>query len=104
MRFSEWWDKVVFMVLGVLLTGTLSWSAYLSSAVSANAKDILARPNRDEVGRLIETNAPYMRDRALILSAVDDSKQNSRALREAIQANTQAVIELRAVIDAIKDR
>ena len=95
MRFDEWWNKVIFAVIGVVLTGGVAWAAWSTMA-------IVDRPSRDEVRRLIDTNAPYIKDRSLIMSAVEESKENSKALREAIQSNTQAVIELRAVIESLK--
>lgn len=64
---------------------------------------INARPTRGETIQLIKTNAPYNTDKSMILEAVKDSKQNSAALRDAIQANTQAIIELKVVLEHIKN-
>lgn len=92
MRVEEWNSKILASFAGIVLAGALAFIGWVTIAVNE-------RPDRTEVLGLIETAAPYMRDRNMILSTLEDSKETNSRLTEAIDNNTKVIIRLQAVLE-----
>jgi len=67
---------------------TIVFSTLLSAAIGFNAWAVAAlyeRPTKDDVTEMIEDKSPYMRDRAMILRALDEIQKDIRELTKAIR-------------------
>lgn len=95
MNFSDWNKEVLIAFSAIILAGALGFIGWTTVAISE-------RPDRTEVINLIETSAPYLRDRNMILKTLQDAKEANGRLTEAIDSNTRAVIKLEAVLSAGK--
>lgn len=83
--------RLAWTVIGVLLSAAISFNAV---AVAA----IYARPTEDRVVEMIIDKSPYKADKNLILKAITEASDNYRELKQAIDANTKAVIQLQATL------
>lgn len=75
-----------------LLTGFI---AGCSSFFIWSGSAILDRPTRDEVTDMIETQAPYIRDKRAIDDRLQSMEMIERELAEVIRRNTDAIVALR---------
>ena len=57
--------------------------------------------SREELNTAIQTTAPYLRDRSMLLEAAKQDKEDRLQLRRAIENNTQAVIRLETTLETI---
>ncbi len=76
------WGLVTFAFLTVM--SMLGWLAF----------EVMDRPNRVEVERMIETHAPYIKDREMIRAAMSDMKETNKAIKEALDNNTKVITRL----------
>lgn len=57
---------------------------------------------REEVSSMIAKEAPYMKDRSLILDSLVQNRKSNEALEKAINTNTQAIIEFKIYLQELR--
>ena len=90
LSFSTLKDKLVWSVL-VFIGFWLFWLTQRS----------IDQPSEDRVTNLIEQNAPYLRDRAVILARIDDLRSREPTLLQAIRENTKEIQSMRIDIEKL---
>ena len=58
---------------------------------------------RSEVSEMIVNEAPYNADRAMILQTMTETKTTNEQLRDAIQNNTEVIVELKTILAIRQD-
>jgi hypothetical protein len=84
---DEFFRRMFFGVAALLSTGAIGFCSWVTMAITD-------RPSSEEVRKMIQSEAPYTIDRALILREMEES----RGLRTAIENNTRAINRLEVVI------
>lgn len=88
-------SKIAWGLLAILMTGALSWCAWVTAGM-------MDRPDTAGVYKIVETAAPYTRDKAAIDAKLDHVKQVEAKLAEVIEKNTDAINHLR--VEIVKSR
>ena len=86
-----WLDRIAWSGIAAALGGGVSWASWATVAIND-------RPTDHEMRRAIIREAPYIEDRKMIHSTLNDARTANRELRVAIDNNTKAIVELQAVM------
>ncbi len=93
--FEKWRDRIAWGVITGAVTVILGWCVWITNR-SLNS------PTDPELTIALETQAPYVQDRALIRETLDESKRMNREMNRALDNNTKAIIQLQAFLEASK--
>ena len=70
----------------------------------AAAKELAEKPTRIEVKQMIQEDAPYLQDKALIHNLLNTAAENQRDLKRVIEENTKAINQLRLELAASRTK
>lgn len=87
-KTAAWKDKVLYGILAAVCAGVISWGSWASVKVNS-------QPDRAEVVHMIETHAPYIEDRNMIMRHLERNDQSLRMISQVIDRNTEAINQLR---------
>lgn len=86
--FTAWKDKILFWSTTALVTGAVTWSAWVTLEVSSH-------PNRSEVESMIQQRAPYIQDRKAIMDQLQRIEDSEEKALLVIERNTEAITGLK---------
>ena len=95
--FAKWQSRVAWTLLFSLGAGAVTWCTWATL-------EIVDRPNKTEVRRMVTSEAPYLADRAVILKELGRLESIEDKLTQVIQNNTAAINDLRVQLAKIEAR
>mgnify|MGYP006908293682 FL=1 len=95
MRTQDWANRGLIGLVASVSLCAVSWCGWVTVGM-------FDRPTNDEVIHLIQTSAPYVEDRKMILNTVQRTEETNIRLSEAIENNTKAIIQLQVMIERLK--
>lgn len=72
--------KLAVTIIGILLSGAITFNAWAVTAV-------YARPTKEAVRKMIEVESPYVPDKNMLLSTLEDIRDELRELKKLIREN-----------------
>ena len=90
-------SKFAVWLLGLICAGAITWCGWMT-------KEVVDKPTIDEVRHLIETSAPYVKDKGTIEARLDQVAKLEDRLSLVIDRNTEAINALRVEIAKMEKR
>jgi len=90
-----WIDKSLIGIVGLVSMGAVTWCGYVTVGL-AN------RPTKYETETMISEQAPYIRDKAMIDSAITAIKDNRSDMVRLLEINQEVIRENSRAIHAVE--
>lgn len=89
---KSWLDRIAWASITAIVAAGVSWAAWVTMQLAEV-------PSTDETIELIQSRAPYVEDRKLIMQAVAESSAVNKQLAKAVDNNTRAIVQLQTIIE-----
>ena len=87
-------ERVLSFALGTFILSFLAWAGWVSVTLMNN-------PTRHETIEMIENFAPYVKDQAIIMRAIDTMQDHSKEMQASLDKNTAVIQEVSGLLKAL---
>jgi hypothetical protein len=84
---DEIWRHIATTCIGIIVSGLSFWFIIAKNMVT-----------KEEVKHWIETTSPYVHDKSFIMEKLATHKENQKQFADALQRNTEVMVELKTQI------
>lgn len=96
-NFADWKDKLLFWTVTALVGGSICFNGWVTTR-------LLATPTLTETRTMIETEAPYNKDKKLVDAQLQRLAFVESKFSEVISRNTDAINALRVELAGLKNK